>query len=149
MRARTFCHEPVNSCGSGAWFCAAIWTKYQRLEVGIRRGCANITYCCRCACGIVLVQDNILNATARAASRGTQLGRTLTIVATVGGIIEGVALLAIVFARRSLLGLLAHLLLAVALEVDLVHGLGVVAQVLRGGQGLRQSEACLDGNTCS
>ena len=72
-----------------------------------------------------------------------------TIVATVGGIIEGVALLAVVFARRSLLGLLAHLLLAVALEVDLVHGLGVVAQVLRGGQGLRQSAACLDGNTCS
>jgi hypothetical protein len=27
----TFCQEPVKSCGSGAWFCAAIWTKYQRL----------------------------------------------------------------------------------------------------------------------
>jgi hypothetical protein len=23
---RTFCHEPVKSCGSGAWFWAAIWT---------------------------------------------------------------------------------------------------------------------------
>jgi hypothetical protein len=79
-----------------------------------------------------------------------QLGRIrLTVVATVGRIIERVALLAVVFARGSLLRLLAHLLLAVALEVDLIHGLGVVAQVLRGGQGLRQSEACLDGDDCS
>ena len=53
----------------------------------------------------------------------------LTIVAALLGIVERVALLAIVFARRSLLRLLAHLLLAVALEVDLVHGVGWVAQV--------------------
>lgn len=60
----------------------------------------------------------------------------LTIVAALLGIVERVALLAIIFARRSLLRLLAHLLLAVALEVHLVHGLGWVAQVSRGGQGL-------------
>jgi hypothetical protein len=58
-------------------------------------------------------------------------------------------LLAVVFARGGLLRLLAHLLLAVALEVDLIHGLGVVVQVLRGGQGLRQSGACLDGSKYS
>jgi putative hemolysin len=62
----------------------------------------------------------------RGASRGMQ--RTtdrLTIVAALLGVVEGVALLAIVFARRGLLRLLAHLLLAVALEVDLIHGLGL------------------------
>jgi hypothetical protein len=40
--------------------------------------------------------------------------------------------LAVVFAGRS--SGLAHLLLAVALEVHLVHGVGWVAQVLRGRQ---------------
>jgi hypothetical protein len=49
----------------------------------------------------------------------------LTIVAALLRIVERVALLAIVFARDGLLRLLAHLLLAVTLEVDLIHGLGL------------------------
>lgn len=60
-----------------------------------------------------LAQDPVVDATGR-----------LTIVAALLGVVERVALLAVVFAGRSLLRLLAHLLLAVALEVDLVHGLG-------------------------
>jgi hypothetical protein len=60
-----------------------------------------------------------------------------TIVATIGRVVERVALLTVVFSGRS--SGLAHLLLAVALEVDLVHGVGWVAQVRHDRQGARLS----------
>lgn len=65
-----------------------------------------------------------------------------TVVAAVGRVVERIALLAVVFARGS--RGLAHLLLAVGLEVDLIHGEGWVAQVRHDGQGARVSGACWD-----
>ena len=62
-----------------------------------------------------------------------------TIVTAVRRVIQRITLLAVVFAGRGS-GRLAHLLLAVEVNL-LVH----VAQVLRDGQGSRQSEASLDG----
>lgn len=59
--------------------------------------------------------------------RVQQLQSGRTIVAAVGRVVERIALLAVVLSRRR--RGLAHLLLAVALEVDLVHGVGWVAQV--------------------
>lgn len=68
------------------------------------------------------------HATARAAVSGRW---KRTVVTAIGGVIERIALLAVVFARSSS-SRLAHLLLAVGLEVDLIHG--VVAQVRQGAR---------------
>lgn len=57
------------------------------------------------------------------------------------GIVERIPSLAVVATRSS--GRLAHLLLAVRREVDLVHGGSRVAQRLRGGR-LRVLLAALD-----
>lgn len=62
-----------------------------------------------------------------------------TIVTAIGRVVERIALLAVVLAGRS--SGRAHLLLAVALEVDLIHGVGWVAQVRHGGLGARLSGA--------
>lgn len=65
----------------------------------------------------------------RTESRGV---RRRTIMAALSGIVQRISALPIISTRRS--GRLAHLLLAVALEVDLVHGGGCVAQRLRDGR---------------
>jgi len=116
IRHCTFCHEPVNNCGSGAWPWAAIWSGCQRLEAGGLGGCAGGSTWAE-APGMRSAGGSGRHAIASdERDESDWLSRRAcrrTVVAALGGIVQRVHAISVIATRRS--ACLAHLLLAVAL----------------------------------
>lgn len=107
----------------------------------MRAGARWETYGCRGTCA-KFVSSRVSYSSTRdrtdvVAPLGDAREDTRTIVAAVGGVVERIAVLAVVATGRG--GCLAHLLLAVGLEVCRVHGRPVAQHWLRVAQGFGRS----------